>query len=116
MRSITVADVRGLANNHHAQRLAWMLRDDVRAGDFVEALAETLNALVPHESDPEVVVTGAIDSERLEWLANSGRWMQRLGSNWRVAPGAPTAENPMPRINAPWFPSIREAIDAERQA
>lgn len=53
------------------------------------------------------------DTDRLEWLTDSGRVIQRLGRNWRVAPHDSKGVEAL--ANAPWFPSMREAIDEARR-
>lgn len=53
------------------------------------------------------------DSERLTWLAESGRRMIRLGDRWQVSPLSPVPGGPP--WEAPWYPSLRQAIDAARR-
>lgn len=52
------------------------------------------------------------DTQRLQWLAESGRRMVQLGKNWSVAP---LPNDPNFLHPASWYPSMREAIDAERR-
>lgn len=82
-----------------AQIDAWYIAEVERCRNLPEPEYGNTTPNVGIDSDPA----------RLEWLAASGRRMVQLGKNWSIPPRGTIVD-----ADTPWYPTVREAIDAER--
>lgn len=87
MSEITIADVRALASNPHAHRLAMMLHDGVHAGDFIETLTHVLNAVAVHHA------LSGVPYDRLRSRLSLGKAVQEAIDHYESIREDPTTQD-----------------------